>query len=103
MWPYNQFHAYIDADRGGYDAYLFNNPGVPIVYRHEAILPRPEWNQMGAFSFEQHGVFFDYILVQGLELDPLREGRVGPGHLLRRIVEAGRWRLYRVEPASPSG
>lgn len=89
--PYNQFHGYVLAEKGGYDAYEFEARHFPVVLDLKRALPHPEWNRMRDFSFDKHGVHFDYIIVQGLQRDPLvSEARV------ELITEAGRWRLYKV-------
>jgi hypothetical protein len=95
LGPYNQFHAYAVAEKGGYDPYLFDNPSHPIVHNKENALPHPRWNQMHAFSLEKHGVFYDVILVQGKRRDPV--ARQDANQTLTRLIkEAGRWRLYQV-------
>ncbi|MDX2022766.1 MAG: hypothetical protein SF187_21200 [Deltaproteobacteria bacterium] len=101
--PYNQFHAYIVAEKGGYDPYLFNNPSHPIVFSKAPQPPRPRWNDMAAFSMQKHAPAFDYIVVQGLTHDPVVQGPIeGTSTYVTRITESGRWRLYRVEHEAPA-
>ena len=93
---YNQFHAYITATRGGYDPYLFDNPSHVVVFRGERKRPAPAWNRMHEFSMTTHAPHYDYILVQGLDRDPSREGPLPTGQVVQRIAQAGRWRLYEI-------
>lgn len=97
--PFNQFHAYVVAAKGGYDPYLFDNPSTPFV--HIKKLPHPPWNQMGRFSMDQHGRHYDHILVQGT--DVIRGRRSPAGRKLERVTQKGRWTLYRVvkDPGPP--
>lgn len=96
--PYNQFHAYIVAQKGGYDPYLFNNPSHPIVFAPGTQPAHPRWNEMRKFSMSKHAPDFDFIVVQGLEEDPVVEGPIGGhGASAKHILDSGRWRLYQVE------
>lgn len=100
---YNQFHAYIVATRGGYDPYLFDNPSQVVVFRGDRKRPAPAWNRMHEFSMTAHAPHYDYILVQGLARDPVREGALATGHTVKRLAQAGRWRLYEVtKPPTPA-
>ena len=96
--PYNQFHAYIVAQKGGYDPYLFNNPSHPIVFRAGEQPAHPRWNEMRKFSMSTHAPQYDFIVVQGFDADPVMQGPIdGHGANVTRVLESGRWRLYRVE------
>ena len=95
--PYNQFHAYVVAAKGGYDPFLFDNKSHPIVHRRRAAWKRPNWRRMNRFSMEKHGKQYDYIIVQGLKKDPLKRYKNRPELSVHLEREAGRWRLYRVE------
>ncbi|MEO1233713.1 MAG: hypothetical protein AAFZ18_32930, partial [Myxococcota bacterium] len=94
--PFNQFHSYAVAARGGYDPFLFDNPSTPFV--HTVKLPHPAWNQMHRFDLAAHGPHYDHILVQGPDI--LRN-RTAPGLSLEKVRSSGMWTLYRVreEPA----
>ncbi|MBI5533548.1 MAG: hypothetical protein HY898_12590 [Deltaproteobacteria bacterium] len=95
---YSQFGAYVAGQARGYEPNMFDTGSNPLVYRHERDLPNPGWSAPGAFSMEKHGRYFDYILVQGKSYDPVHPGvRTASGHTARLLVEAGRWRLYKVE------
>jgi hypothetical protein len=95
--PYNQFHAYVVAARGGFDPFLFDNPNVPIVYRKETKLPHPPWYQTVRTRLDQHVRHYDHVLVQGKERDPLPRQRLPKDMRLITVTESGRWRLYQVE------
>lgn len=96
--PYNQFHAYIVAEKGGYDPYLFNNPSHPIVFRAGEQPAHPRWNEMHKFSMTTHAPQYDFIVVQGLQGDPVVQGPIeGYRAIVSQVLESGRWRLYRVE------
>ena len=94
--PYNQFHAYIVAEKGGYDPYLFDNKSHPVVHRNRRGWPRPNWRQMNRFTMEKHGKHYDYIIVQGLRKDPIKKFKGTPRLSVEEILESGRWRLYKV-------
>lgn len=93
--PFNQFHAYVVAERGGYDPYLFDNPSTPFV--HTQKLPHPPWNAMQRFSLDEHAAAYDYVLIQGSDFlrsqDPKRRRA-------RRVKTAGRWTLYEMLPTA---
>ena len=94
--PYNQFHAYVVAEKGGYDPYLFDNKSHPVVHRQRHKWPRPNWRQMSRFTMKAHGKHYDYIIVQGLKRDPIQKHQNTPELSVEQVVEAGRWRLYKV-------
>jgi len=94
--PYNQFHSYIVAARGGYDPLLFDNANVPVVHRSEATLPHTGWRETARTRLDLHGRHYSHILVQGRRRDPLPRQRVPPDMGLEVVIESGRWRLYRV-------
>jgi hypothetical protein len=91
--PFHQFYAYITAFRHGYSPQLWNNNSIPLVYRPGSERPVPGWG--GAFSMEDHGRHYDYILVQGFEHgDPVATAATADGHRPHLVIEAARWRLY---------
>lgn len=94
--PFNQIHSYIAAVKQGYDPHLFDNDAIPVLYRQERRLPQTQWNAPEAFTLQDHGRFYDYVVVQGLRRDPL--ARLPPAGKLRAklVVEAGRFRLYEI-------
>jgi hypothetical protein len=94
--PYNQFHAYVVAEKGGYDPYLFDNKSHPVVHRNRKGWPRPSWRQMNRFSMTKHGKHYDYIIVQGLKKDPIKKFKGTAQLSVKQVTEAGRWRLYQV-------
>lgn len=91
--PYGQFHAYVTADKGGYDPYLWKTHNLPVSYRRDRQLPAPKWNRTSDFRFTTHGAAYDYILVQGVRRDPIQPDR-DPVTLVK---QTWLWRLYRVE------
>jgi hypothetical protein len=102
--PYNQIHAYIAAVKGGFDPHLFDNASIPLLYRSERRLPQTAWNAAASFSLENQGQYYDYVLVQGLRLDPLAGRLTSKSAEAKLVVEAGRFRLYKIikrKPASP--
>jgi hypothetical protein len=95
--PYNQFHAYLSAATSSYDPYLFHNDGMPLLYRTEHEPKIPRWrNVTDQLDMEKHAGSFDFILVQGLDRDPFRPGGRLAGARVRRVAEAGIWRLYAI-------
>lgn len=92
----HHLHGYLVALRSVYDPHLFDNPNRPVGYRPERRLPAPPWNDATKFQlgFAQ---FYDYVLIQGLERDPLARDPLAAS-LVRPVAEAGMWRLYRVSP-----
>ena len=102
--PYNQIHAYIAAVKGGFDPHLFDNASIPLLYRSERRPPQTAWNGAASFSLEKHGQYYDYVLVQGLRLDPVAGRLTSKSAEAKLVVEAGRFRLYKINkrvPASP--
>ncbi|MBL8922977.1 MAG: hypothetical protein JNJ54_29275 [Myxococcaceae bacterium] len=94
-----QVPAYLLADKGGYSPYLFQTPNLPLRYRAERHLPHPHWHQPDQFSLAQHGIHYDFVLVQGKQLDRLQPGLVDvPEGRFRAtvVLESGIWRLYRM-------
>ena len=89
-----QLHGYAAALTSSYDPHLFNHPNQPLVFRNLHIPPHPDWYHPDTFTIEQHGQYYDYIVVHPTHLDPLYRKRYGRGVSL--IKEAGAWRLYKV-------
>ncbi len=93
--PYHQFYAYITAFGHGYSPHLWANSSIPLAYGEGANLPAPSWG--GAFSMDDHGKHYDYILVQGIHhADPVATAVGSDGLRPRLIIEIDRWRLYAV-------
>jgi hypothetical protein len=96
--PYNQFHAYLAAATKSYDPYLFHNDGHPFQYtaEHEPAVPR--WSAATRqLVMEEHAGSFDFILVQGLQIDPFRPGGRLSKASVRLVAERRIWRLYAIE------
>jgi hypothetical protein len=101
LGPYNQIHAYIAAVKGGYDPHLFDNANVPLWYRGSRRLPQTAWNGAHSFDIDAHGQYYDYVLVQGAgKSDPVKRKLKGKTARARLEVEAGRFRLYKIEKLS---
>jgi len=102
--PLNQFSAYLIAEKGGYSPYLFDTPNLMVRYDAKRHLPHPDWSAPNEASLERHVPHYDYLLVQGKDSDPIRQGKKGTirtqNLALREIKEAGIWRLYEIQPAS---
>jgi len=95
----NQMHAYFAALRNGFDPHMWNYPSIPFQYRQEKMLPStgPTGAAGRAFTLKQYGEYYDYVLVQGKELDPL-VGRTETPKLRARVVgETYFYRLYAIE------
>ena len=92
--PYHQFYAYVTAFNHGFSPYLWQNV-IPLVYRNGAgVLPAPGWG--APVSMQQHGRFYDYIMVQGISRgDPVRDN-AETAAATELVFEAARWRLYKV-------
>lgn len=91
-----QLHGYAAAMTSSYDGHLFDYPTHPLLYRRDRILPHPSWFKPAEFEMTKHGVYYDYIIVHPLDLDPIAKN---PGARARvdLVREAGAWRLYRVK------
>lgn len=95
--PFNQFHGYVAAGKAAYDPHLFDNGDIPLHYRGDKRLPQTNWDTGRNFTLQDHGRYYDYVLVQGITNDPVRDGSTTPeGQTIRLIKEAGRFRLYEV-------
>ncbi len=98
--PYKGMYSYLTAVGHGYTPYLWNIPSHPFSNRPVS-LPAPGWS--GKFSLDEHGRFYDYLLVQGFQhADPVRNARSALGFGAELVLERARWRLYRVtKPGKP--
>ena len=94
--PFNQFHAYVVAEHGGYDPLLYDNANMPMVHREAATLPHPEWHSTRQTNVDRHVRHYDWVLVQGKGRDPLPAQPKPADVRLENVIESGRWRLYRV-------
>jgi hypothetical protein len=94
-----QVPAYLLAEKGGYSPYLFQTPNLPLRYRADRHRPHPHWHHPDQFTLAQHGIHYDYVLVQGKQLDRFQHGliEVPEGRFRASVVlESGIWRLYRM-------
>jgi len=97
---YHQLTSYIAACRRAVMPSLFDFPALPLAYRQEKRTPWPGWDLAAerAFTMEQYGNHYDYVVVQGWErTDPLAALQNGPLPRPRLVIEAGRWRLYEMQ------
>lgn len=102
FYPLGQMHAYIAATKRGFDPLLFDNPSNPLIFNPATRLPFTTWDRPHDYSFERHGQYYDYILVQQAKRDPVTVGPTAYGKTVRLVTKAGVWTLYAVEPtASP--
>ncbi len=90
-----QLHGYAAAMTSSYDGHLFDYPTHPLLYRRDRILPHPNWFRPTEFRMDEHGKFYDYIIVHPLDRDPIAKDARARAHV-QLVREAGAWRLYRV-------
>ena len=92
--PYLQFHAYAQYLAGGYDPWALNT-GFPYTQKPGAGLPAPRWKHPETFTFDAHGVHYDYILTKGEWAD---HAIFGPDDSARAplVASDADWRLYAV-------
>ncbi|MCU0698489.1 MAG: hypothetical protein MUC96_18465 [Myxococcaceae bacterium] len=94
-----QVPAYLLAEKGGYSPYLFQTPNLPLRYRADRHRPHPHWHHPDQFTLAQHGIHYDYVLVQGKQLDRFQQGLIeAPEGRFRAsvVLESGIWRLYQM-------
>lgn len=96
--PMGQLHGFAAAARHLYDGHLFDEPNNPLLFRQDKIVPHPNWYTFSGFTMEDHGKHYDYIIVRGLDRDPLVHRPAGGGFRAHLVKEAGTWRLYEVRP-----
>ncbi|MCU1281215.1 MAG: hypothetical protein JWM53_4761 [bacterium] len=92
--PYLQFHAYAQYFAGGYDPWALDT-GFPYTRKPGAGLPAPRWKHNETFTFDQHGVKYDYILTKGEWTDHAIFGPDDSGRA-PMIAQDLDWRLYSV-------
>jgi hypothetical protein len=98
--PYVQFHAYPQFFSGGFDPWALNT-GFPMVALPDAKLPSPRWKQPRQFRFDQHGIYYDYILTHNESYDHQLFGPDDAGRA-PLLKQDGEWRLYQVrDPVQP--
>jgi hypothetical protein len=96
--PYNQFHAYLTAATKSYDPYLFHNDGNPLQFTPGREPPIPRWYVVtDQLDMEKYGRNFDFVMIQGLDRDPFKPGGRLETAKVHRVVEAGIWRLYKID------
>lgn len=90
-------HAYIAAEAGAFDPYLFWLPTIPVQRKQSRVPPSPPgWGRNPrTFSMRAHGQFYDYILVQGTSSDPVREQQNTVAKV-ELVFEREPFRLYAV-------
>jgi hypothetical protein len=91
--PLKNAHAYLHLWRGGYDPYAMSN-GFPMKTRPGRALPAPPWRMPGAFSLDEHGRRYDFIVTYGERRDHLIVGAADPSQAPLIAVD-GEWRVYR--------
>lgn len=96
--PYAAFHAYVVAEKGGYDPYLIW--GHASALEDISPLPHPPEEDPSEFSFEAHGRFYEYVLVQGP--DRVRDLEPPPGRSVEWVAAGGRWTLYQLRTTATS-
>jgi hypothetical protein len=84
---YNYYHV---ISGGGFNPYLFGSPVDPVRQKSGAERPAPGVAQPDAFTWEQYGADYDYILVRGS-----REGLAEYlGLHAVQVVASGKWTLF---------
>ncbi len=91
--------SYVTAESRGYNPYLFGYATNLVHYREEARLPAPSgWGRSPrSYDAVEHAQLYDYILVEGLASDPVREGELPDGKRVVKVGQKRRFRLYKVE------
>lgn len=95
-----QLHGYAAAATSSYDPHLFDEPNNPLRFRRGLMPPYPSWRRPRDFSIEEHGVYYDYIIVHPAKDDPIQRRRRWSKHL-DLVREAGHFRLYKVKARKP--
>jgi hypothetical protein len=95
-----QLHGYAAAVKSCYDPHLFDEPNNPLLFRHETMLPVPNWRNQREFDMAQQGQYYDYVIVHPLDRDPFAGGRARHAGL-KLIKQSGAWRLYKVLAPHP--
>ncbi len=93
---YNEWAAYTQIRRGGYDAYNFDY-GFPLVYRRYKPAPpasHPEW-----LNIDREGRAWDYFLTHNETGDHELFAPLAQAGRVRLVDQRGRWKLWqRIEP-----
>ena len=92
--PYLQFHAYAQYLGGGFDPWALDT-GFPTIHKPGTELPAPRWKHPESFTFDQHGVHYDYIITKGEWTDHATFGPDDSGRA-PLVAQDGDWRLYSV-------
>lgn len=93
---YHMIHGYAAAMKQSFDPHLFDFDHIPLHYRRKRNLPVIDWNRPRTFNTDDHGIYYDYIIVKGLKADPVRAGKSPKGPVVERVLDSGDWRLYKV-------
>jgi hypothetical protein len=89
------------ADGAAYVAYLFDNPLIPVRYRHDVAAPEaPFWRTPYTFDPKVHGREFDLLILRGAPVDRAKKSK---DHRLLREVNG--WSIFETlePPPWPSG
>lgn len=85
------------ADGAAYTAYLFDNPLIPVRYRHEVPAPEaPFWRTPYTFDPQRHGRQFDLLILRGA---PVERARRSPDHAL--LEEVNGWFIFQTKTPPP--
>jgi hypothetical protein len=90
-----QLHGYAASVTSSYDPHLFDEPNNPLRYRKRLKLPHQNWWRQHEFTMQDHGRFYDYIIVHPKNRDPFYHNGRGDEQV-ELLVESGPWRLYAV-------
>ena len=92
---FSNIGEYYAVFQGGYVPYSFaDSSSKPIVTRTEAAMPAPTWFDHTTFSLDNHGKYYDYIVIfRDLEERPgTWERSLASWH---RVYQRDNWQVYR--------
>jgi hypothetical protein len=95
-----QLHGYAAAATSSYDPHLFDEPNNPLRFRRASMPPHHNWLRQRDFSFDEHGVYYDYIIVHPAGDDPIKRRKRWRSQV-DLVREAGQFRLYKVKARKP--
>lgn len=85
------------ADGAAYTAYLFDNPLIPVRYRHDVPAPEaPFWRTPHQFDPKRHGKQFDLLILRGA---PVERAKRSPDH--RLLQEVNGWFIFETVTPPP--
>ena len=95
-----QLHGYAAAATSSFDPHLFDEPNNPLRFRRGSLPPFHNWQRARDFSFDEHGVYYDYIIVHPAKEDPIKRRKRWLAQV-ELVRDAGAFRLYKVKARKP--